>query len=156
MLIEIVQIIYSFADRCTQIVLSLAYPKHFKIGRYRLCDSAAREGHLNLLIWARENGHPWSYLTTTAAAIRGDLEIVKFLINIGCDHNYDVCKYAVIKGNLEMLKFARDNDCGWNIDVCAHGHSKKDIHKYLIMSNCPCKMRDETEDYEEYCKNMEV
>ena len=50
------------------------------------CKNAAKNGHLEVLKWARENGCPWDWRT---------------------------CTYAALNGHLEVLKWARENGCLW-------------------------------------------
>jgi len=52
-------------------------------------------GHLRLLKWARENGYPWNKDTTTGAARRGHLEVLKWSTMNRC---FKTMYYIVIEG----------------------------------------------------------
>jgi hypothetical protein len=52
------------------------------------CTFAALNGHLEMLLWARENGCPW---------------------------NDNTCWGAAEGGHLEVLQWARANGCPWDI-----------------------------------------
>ena len=56
-------------------------------GIHLTCAYAAINGHLNILIWARQNG---------------------------CDWNFVTCSHAVSGGHLEVLIWARENSCEWD------------------------------------------
>ncbi|MFO7871231.1 MAG: DNA gyrase subunit A [Kiritimatiellia bacterium] len=59
---------------------------------WKTCEYAAKEGHLDILKWARDNGAPW---------------------------NENTCRYAAKEGHLDILKWARDNGAPWNEATCA-------------------------------------
>jgi len=40
-------------------------------------DKAAKKGHFEVLMWARENGCQWTYYTCQSAALNGRLDILK-------------------------------------------------------------------------------
>ena len=48
------------------------------------CTYAARDGHLEVLRWARRNGCPWNEWTISAAAREGHLETLEWLRRNGC------------------------------------------------------------------------
>jgi hypothetical protein len=51
-----------------------------------LCDTAAKCGHLEFLkILRNKYNCPWNYLTTSGAAEYGDLDILKWCIDNGCE-----------------------------------------------------------------------
>ena len=52
-----------------------------------MCEYAAEGGHLQVLMWAREQGWPW---------------------------NSRVCHRAAGAGHLQVLRWAREHDCPWN------------------------------------------
>ena len=55
------------------------------------CSHAARGGHLETLMWAREAGCPWNVGTTRAAALGGHLETLKWAREAGCPLDECVC-----------------------------------------------------------------
>ena len=46
---------------------------------------AAREGHLEILKWAREHGCEWDSFTCANAALGGHLETLKWARENGCE-----------------------------------------------------------------------
>ena len=74
------------------------------------CSNVARNGHLEVLKWARKNGCPWDEWTCTYAALNGHLEVLKWARkNNGCPWNKWTCENAARKGHLEVLKWLREN-----------------------------------------------
>jgi len=82
-----------------------------------VCTEAARQGHMQLLMWARSQNPP-------------------------CFWNEDVCKFAAHNGRLDMLEWARSQEppCPWNALVCSsaskNGHM--DVLKWLRSQKPPC------------------
>ena len=73
---------------------------------YILTESAAKDGHLNILKWAIDNGFPWSDNVCTYAADGGHLEILKWAIEHDYPYYEDSCVYAsAYKGHTEILKY---------------------------------------------------
>ncbi len=68
-----------------------------------------REGHLDVLKRARENGYEWSAVTCINAAIKGHLHILKWAVENGCNWDKRVISYATTNGHLDVLKWAREN-----------------------------------------------
>ena len=52
--------------------------------RERLCEAAARGGHLEMLQWARANGCPWNEMTCSGAATGGHLDVPRWAREKGC------------------------------------------------------------------------
>lgn len=83
-------------------------------------DIAARGGHLELLMWARVEGCPWSRSTCRAAARFGHLNLLQWVRGQGCPWNEDTCSYAARGGHLAVLKWSREQGCPWNEDTCSY------------------------------------
>lgn len=69
-----------------------------------LCGTAAWNGDLPMLKWARENDHPWTQGT---------------------------CYFAAESGHLEVLKWARENSCPWDAPRCL-GQAKNMDRKTVV------------------------
>ena len=72
----------------------IEYIQNFKIihnNKTILCGELSKSGNLEVLKWARENGCQW---------------------------NSSTCSNAASGGHLEVLKWARDNGCKWDINTC--------------------------------------
>jgi hypothetical protein len=70
------------------------------------CSYAAKNGHLEVLKWARLNGCPWDEWTCASAAENGHLEVLKWSRLNGCPWDEETCSYAAENGHLEVLKWA--------------------------------------------------
>ena len=72
---------------------------------------AAKNGNLEVLQWARQNGCKWGPNTCVYAAENGHLEVLQWARQNGCEWNSDTCAYAALNGHLEVLQWARQNGC---------------------------------------------
>ena len=79
--------------------------------RYAVCAKAARDGHLKVLQWARENGCEWDSDTCSEAARGGHLEVLQWARENGCEWDAYTCRAAAEGGHLEVLQWARENGC---------------------------------------------
>jgi hypothetical protein len=68
--------------------------------------SAATKGQLEVLKWARDNGCDWNSDTCSSAARGGQLDLLKWLRDNGCDWDYKTAAYAAEGGHLDLLKWA--------------------------------------------------
>ena len=95
---------------------------------------------LEYLVWLREvKNCDWGSHTNNAAAIRGNLAMVKYCVENGCPMDTCACWYAASKGHLDVLKYLHENDCPWDSEACscAHEKSRIDCLNYLIEQKCP-------------------
>ncbi len=79
-----------------------------------ICCLAARGGHLDVLQWARSQGCPLSVHTCAYAAEGGHLEVLQWLRSQGCPWDEWTCTYAALGGHLEVLQWARGQGCPWD------------------------------------------
>jgi hypothetical protein len=100
------------------------YGKINKFNRKLYCSTIASMGYLEVLKWARENGHGWNTNTCYLAAKHGRLEVLKWAQENGCNWDHNTCSYAAYNGHLEVLKWARENGCDWNFYTCYHAAYK--------------------------------
>ena len=100
---------------------------------------AAKNGHLDVLKWARSEGCPWNSWTCTNAARNGYLDILKWARANGCPWDAWTCAYAANDGHLDVLKWLRSADCPWDTKTYAfaaeNGHL--DILKWARENGCP-------------------
>ena len=100
---------------------------------------AARYGHLECLIYARENGCPWSPYTTSNAARYGHLECLKYAHENGCPWEQRTTSLASMNGQFDCLKYAHENGCSWSpyttSNTAKNGHF--DCLKYALENGCP-------------------
>jgi hypothetical protein len=96
-----------------------------------LCDYAAKNGHLNVLKWARNNQCKWNSNVCSYAAKIGNLEIIqwinalpvyeqpkhKYLVyrprmqNCGWKSDQNICSSAIFNGHKHVVKWALENGC---------------------------------------------
>jgi len=79
------------------------------------CSYAAKNGHLEILKWARANLCPW---------------------------NEETCTNAAVGGHLELLKWAREHRCPWDEETYHAGIVFRDpaLMCYLEEQGCPRKI----------------
>jgi len=103
------------------------------------CSQVAETNKLEFLKWAREVKQcEWDAMTITAAAFRGNLEMLKYCFSNGCPYNEkEACEQAAIEGNLDCLRFlfdkvkpSRDTEEHAALQAAAYGHL--DILKYFV------------------------
>jgi hypothetical protein len=80
------------------------------------CSSAAFEGHLEVLQWARKHGCPWDSESCAYAAKGGHLHVLQWAREHDCPWNKQTCRQAAEHGHLDVLQWAREQDppCPWN------------------------------------------
>ncbi len=106
------------------------------------CSQVAKTNKLELLKWIREEKKcPWDSRTITAAAIQGNLEMVKYCVANYCLIDSEACAYAALNGHLEILKYLRESAVGirvanapwdWRIAAWAAENGHLHILEYLV------------------------
>ena len=78
-------------------------------GETNFCYKVAWTNKLELLKWAREEKKcEWDQGTINAAALQGNLEMVKYCVAKKCPIDVYACAYAARNGHLEVLKYLRE------------------------------------------------
>jgi hypothetical protein len=78
---------------------------------------AAQSGHLEVLIYLKENGCSVHHLCIHRAVLNGHLEVFKWLYKNYCyvvKVQKKICSCAAFKGRLEILQFAINSSCKYN------------------------------------------
>jgi hypothetical protein len=104
------------------------------------CARVALMNDLALLRWVREEKEcAWDYLTSGRAAILGNLEMLKYCVENGCEVNTGTCAAAAKHGNLDCLKYLREKNVKWNHRTvqCARENNHDDCLSYALANNCP-------------------
>jgi len=104
------------------------------------CQRVAFMNKLEYLVWAREvKNCDWDWRTIRAAALLGNLEMVKYCVENECPMDAWACCDAASKGHLDVLKYLHENDCPWesNACYCAHRFNRIDCLNYLIQQKAP-------------------
>lgn len=103
-------------------------------------ERAAKHGHLEIVKYAHENGCPWDCRTAEAAAEQGHLEILEYVA--GTEGNYprpSILPTVALRGHLEVLKWLHQQKFPWDEEACkmaAYG-KQKEVLDYLIDNGCP-------------------
>ncbi len=64
-----------------------------------------------MLKWLRENGCPWDMRVCTSAARRGHLEVLKWARENGCEWNLDaICAAALENKHMHIIAWARGEE----------------------------------------------
>ena len=105
------------------------------------CLRVAFTNKLELLKWTREKKKcEWDSRTITAAALRGNLEMVKYCVANECPIDESACAYAARNGHLECLKCLREEaKAPWDSSVLYRAHAKKHLEclRYAVKKKCP-------------------
>ena len=112
----------------------------FTKNQEEFCWRVAYTNDLALLRWVREAKEcAWDYLTSGQAAYLGNLEMLKYCVENGCEVGPGTCADAAKFGHLECLKFLRSKNVKWDRRVCelAHENNYVDVLTYAIQQKCP-------------------
>lgn len=100
---------------------------------------AARNGHLNILIWLRENNYRWADGTFWNAVFSENLELLKWLKENGCPWNEETLFRAVSTENIGIITWLIENKCPLDKDCysMAVKTGNMEILKLLKDKDCP-------------------
>jgi hypothetical protein len=104
------------------------------------CAQVAYTNDLKLLRWVREEKEcAWDWQTSCAAAYQGNLDMLKYCCENGCEVHEGTCAVAAKKGNLALLEYLRSKNCPWNSWVCKEAHENEyiDVLTYAVRNKCP-------------------
>jgi len=117
------------------------------------CRRVARTNDLALLRWVREEKScAWDYMTSGTVAILGNLEMLKYCVENGCEVNEGTCATAAKHGNLECLKYLREKNCPWKESTVYYARKNNHIDclNYALEKKCP---EPSAEDLARYAAN---
>ena len=86
--------------------------------KYDACRFAALDGNLDVLQWAREHGCEWDEGTCAYAAGGGHLDVLQWAREHGCEWDRWTCTEAAQNGHLDVLQWAREHGCEWDERTC--------------------------------------
>jgi hypothetical protein len=101
--------------------------------------TVAQRNDLKLLRWVREEIEcAWDFRTSTMAACKGNLDLLKYCCENGCEVGNGTCATAAKFGHLDCLEYLRSKNCPWDEQVCeyAHENDHMDILTYAVKSKC--------------------
>ena len=164
MIIDVMRIIYDFANNCTKNVLAIAYPKIFTYQGLLCCNLAKKAyvkttgfnsykynglvhdfrcNHDNILLeadvldimtWAIKNSYKLNEIVCEDAAINNHSRVIKLAYKNGYKLNKSVVNYFASWGNLEMVIWARNNNCYWDQNFCVFAINHLNIVEWAIVN----------------------
>ena len=100
------------------------------------CLQVARTNKLELLKWIREEKKcEWGGGTINVAALRGNLEMVKYCVANECPIDMNACAFAAENGRLEVLKYLHEEakaPWDWSTAEWAARNGHLHILEYLV------------------------
>lgn len=124
-------------------MLSYIYEKNYVVWSTNIISLIAKNGNVECLEYARENGCPWNSAVPMYAAEFGNLECLKYAYEHGCPWDELTPAFAAEFGNLACLEYAYKHGCPWNemtpMKAVMEGHLKCLI--YAFENECPCDER---------------
>jgi len=116
---------------------------------WRTCANAAKNGHLEVLKYLREEAKaPWDSDTAACVAVKGHLHILEYLVERKYDQfNTYACENAAAFGHLDCLKYLRETaKAPWDYRAVrgaqravryAQVNKQTECLQYLLDNNCP-------------------
>jgi len=100
----------------------------------------AETNDLKLLRWVREEKEcAWDFMTSGEALRKGNLDILKYCVENGCEVHEGTCAEAALNGHLALLEYLRSKNCPWDDRTCeaAHKNEHIDVLTYAVRNKCP-------------------
>jgi hypothetical protein len=114
--------------------------QEFTMNQEFFCVRVALTNDLKLLRWVREEKQcAWDWQTSGEAACQGNLDMLKYCFENGCEVHNGTCAEAAKYGNVACLEYLRSKNCPWNSWVCEDAHENKhtDVLTYAVRNKCP-------------------
>ncbi len=88
--------------------------------QHLLSERLAADGRLATLQWARSTlDIPWGRTTCSEAARQGHLDLLRWARAQGCPWDENTCAQAARGGHLGLLQWARAQGCPWDENTCS-------------------------------------
>jgi len=114
--------------------------KEFTQNQEFFCRRVAQTNDLKLLRWVREEKEcAWDWQMSGNVAYQGNLDMLKYCVENGCEVHTGTCALAAKNGHLDCLEYLRSKNCPWDERVCkeAHENNHMDILTYAVKNKCP-------------------
>ena len=114
--------------------------EEFTLNQEYFCSCVAETNDLKLLRWVREEKEcAWNFRTSGQAAMQGNLDMLKYCCENGCEVHEGTCANAAEKGHLACLEYLRSKNIPWGVLVCevAHENGHTDCLTYAVKNKCP-------------------
>jgi hypothetical protein len=112
----------------------------FTMNQEYFCHRVAETNDLKLLRWVREEKEcAWDFRTGGIAAMQGNLDMLKYCCENGCEVNELHCAEAAENGHLDCLEYLRSKNCPWDERTCeaAQENEHIDVLTYAVKNKCP-------------------
>ena len=114
--------------------------EEFTLNQEYFSNRVAATNDLKLLRWVREEKEcAWNFRTSGQAAMQGNLDMLKYCCENGCEVDARHCAIAAQYGHLDCLEYLRSKNCPWDEQVCeiAHKNDHIDVLTYAVKNKCP-------------------
>jgi hypothetical protein len=114
--------------------------KEGTIDQEYFCSQVAATNDLKLLRWVREEKEcAWDSMTSGTAAVLGNLDMLKYCCENGCEVDARHCAGAARNGHLACLEYLRSKNCPWDERTCQSAHEENNIDclTYAVRNKCP-------------------
>ena len=114
--------------------------EEFTVNQEVFCSGVAATNDLKFLRWVREEKEcAWNWRTSGEAALKGNLDMLKYCVENGCEVGTGTCANAAKNGHLACLEYLRSKNCRWDERVCqeAHENNHMDVLTYAVKNKCP-------------------
>lgn len=104
-----------------------------------VCSTAAFQGNMTVLVWARRLGYARAPEVCAAAAAAGNVDVLNWLIDGGCQLDSTACTAAAANGHIDVLAWLLDNNFHWDshASVAAAKNGRMDVLAWLRANNLP-------------------
>jgi hypothetical protein len=114
--------------------------REFTLNQEYFCSGVAATNDLKLLRWAREEKEcDWDFRTSGQAVMQGNLDMLKYCCENGCEVHEGTCADAAEYGHLDCLEYLRSKNYPWDERVCevARENNHIDILTYAVKNKAP-------------------
>jgi hypothetical protein len=112
----------------------------FTVNQECFCAEVSATNDLKLLRWVREEKEcAWDSMTSGTAAVLGNLDMLKYCCENGCEVDARHCAGAAQNGHLACLEYLRSKNCPWDERTCQSAHEENNIDclTYAVRNKCP-------------------
>jgi len=120
------------------------------------CSRAAEGNQLATLQWLRASGSPCDERTCTRAASHGHIAVLEYAIGQGITCGAWTCMDVAWHGNLDMLKWLRERDVVWDEDtlVVSAENGHHELFKWAKDNGCPVPSQPELDTSEDESEHV--
>jgi len=119
--------------------MQILYENGFNILTKNAFVRAVASQNVEIIKWLHNLGCPFDIFATREAVHQKSLIILKLLVEWGCAVGDDYCLPPAIRGDLEMLQYLHDIGCPLYEDVIAHAASGGHLHIIIWCREQGCK-----------------